>query len=96
MEHKDKNNDLSFLSFLKMHYLNDNAKDQDPLHETKLPFKSHDGCHNNVVTIHVPHIFSEIVISYSFFAENSFSIPRDYFYSSKEYTSIWQPPKLLS
>lgn len=96
MEHKDKNNGLSFLSFLKMHYLNDNTKDADSTNDDKLPFKSHDDCQNSSVTIHVPHVFSEIVISYAFFAENSFSFPRDYFYSSKEYTSIWQPPKLLS
>ncbi|MCX6182126.1 MAG: hypothetical protein NT150_09385 [Bacteroidetes bacterium] len=41
IEHKEKDQNLSLLDFLAMHYSHSHTPDADDL---KLPFKSHNGC----------------------------------------------------
>lgn len=92
-EHNDKK-ELSVLTFLEMHYLNGNVKDADFEKDMKLPFKSFQDNHPNVV-LSLPetnNFFNFIVYSVSvqkpFCFENQVN-------TSNFLTSIWQPPKSI-
>jgi hypothetical protein len=92
-EHNDKK-ELSVLTFLEMHYLNGNVEDADYEKDMKLPFKSFQDNHPNVV-LNLPEntsFFNFIVYSVSepkpFCFENQVN-------TSSFLTSIWQPPKTI-
>ncbi|SHE33134.1 hypothetical protein SAMN05444008_101167 [Cnuella takakiae] len=91
-EHKEENKDVSFISYLTMHYLNGDAKDADYERDMQLPFKT--GSNYQVssvasilpapITATEPPVYyhlSEIVTS------------DDTFISSQFLSAIWQPPK---
>ena len=91
-EHRQQDSDLSFYSFLKMHYA-EAIIHNDHDHDMKLPFKTDDGCINTSITavIGCPH--SEMYLRPTnnptkiFFAYNESSLPSSFL------SSIWQPPK---
>lgn len=91
-EHKSDTGNISFISFLKMHYLNRATKDADYEKDMKLPFKTPSQGELTGITIILPSTNSEILVPvYTHFKVN---IP------SNEnrllggfYSSIWQPPK---
>lgn len=93
LEHREKDNALSLLQFLHMHYASSTVNDADYAEDMKLPFKSHDGCLSASSIAFVPNSFEEFstkpviseVIGFSSYSENSF--PDAYL------SSIWQPPK---
>jgi hypothetical protein len=96
-EHKAENSDLTFFSFLKMHYFNNNPKDADYDKDMKLPFKT--TCIEHHVSVYVweeisifVNICCEKTKLIRFFEQNRLfseqnSLPSSYL------TSIWQPPQ---
>jgi hypothetical protein len=92
-EHNDKK-ELSVLTFLEMHYLNGNVKDADFEKDMKLPFKSFQDNHPNVVlSLPETNNFFNFIVYYvseqkPFCFENQVN-------TSSFLTSIWQPPKSI-
>ena len=91
-EHKDKNNEISVIDFLKMHYAKGDVKDADHDRDMQLPFKH----------------FSPTSLIFIFFQSPVFSITEKIFstsamkqtrlyqsphHSSESLSNIWQPPR---
>jgi hypothetical protein len=97
VEHYYEHNDskkLSVLAFLEMHYLNVNVNDADYEKDMKLPFKSLQDNHPNVV-LHLPettYFFNFIAFSLS---EQKPYCFKNQVNTSSFLTSIWQPPKTI-
>ncbi len=91
-EHKDMNNEISVIDFLKMHYAKGDVKDADHDRDMQLPFKH----------------FSPTSLIFIFFQSPVFSITEKIFFisamkqtrlyqsphhSSESLSNIWQPPR---
>lgn len=92
-EHKQQESDLSFWSFLKVHYADNIVADEDHDQDMKLPFKSDDGCINTSITAVIACPLSEMILK-------PFTNPTKIFFSYSEsflpssfLSNIWQPPK---
>ncbi len=96
IDHKETDNTISFLDFVKKHYgeKNSNSHNHNNEHE-KLPFKSNDGCG-------IVHSSIAFCASYSFvfnyqtpvISNNNVNYSENYI-SSAIQSSIWQPPKTV-
>lgn len=95
-EHKEKNSDLSFSTFLELHYSEDHFKghphDEDYDQDKRLPFMMHSSTLNFVfispLNINLDVADKTYVEKASDFPfENEFLINKIYL------SSIWQPPK---
>lgn len=95
LEHATKDNKLTFVQFIYMHYSQENDHDGDADKDAKLPFKSHScsGCAVNFVPLIAQHTF----------AANGFTIPSKknviynfyaFLISSLHLKAIWQPPQI--
>lgn len=96
LEHQSENNQITFVSFLEMHYSSQNNHFKKNHSDTKLPFKTHHCCSScsSLITFLEPNlhfIFHKNIIlpinvksnfSYTFIFESNFQ------------SSIWQPPKI--
>lgn len=92
-EHKSWNRDITFFSFLIMHYSNSDIKYADYEKDMRLPFKSHEGSvhllnlsfihHSNGTKINKP--FAKTLKIYKVFEDHKFQ--------STYLSNIWQPPK---
>ncbi len=92
-EHNDSK-ELSVLTFLEMHYLNGNVKDADYEKDMKLPFKSFQDNHPNVV-LHLPETTDFFnFIGFSLTEQKPYCI-KNQVNTSNFLTSIWQPPKTI-
>ena len=92
-EHNDSK-ELSVLTFLEMHYLNGNVKDADYEKDMKLPFKSFQDNHPNVV-LHLPETTDFFnFITFSLSEQKPYCI-KNQVNTSSFLTSIWQPPKTI-
>ncbi len=93
-EHKALSDDISFLSFLAMHYLHGNVKDADYSRDMQLPFKSSTDC-CQLVNLHViiPSP-SNIIISVLPQSKITFPVLQEGIYSS-HLAEIWQPPRTV-
>jgi hypothetical protein len=96
-EHKAEKSDLSFFSFLKMHYFNGDPKDADDETDMKLPFKT--TCIEHHVSVFVQE---ELTFWDSNFVEKTKITPffqhirlfsEQHVPSSSYLTCIWQPPQ---
>ncbi len=92
-EHKQQNNQLSFLEFLNIHYSGETKTDADHEKDMQLPFKSHDGCITNFIAANIPPTLSNLVLKDFPENINSFSPLEDCILSSNYLSNIWQPPK---
>jgi hypothetical protein len=95
MEHKAQNNQLSFFSFLEMHYASGSSHDVSKGHDMKLPFKS---CHcsHHTVILHCTLAFLPNLCSTEpvFTTKTKQRIARYQFvFSAGSQCAIWQPPK---
>lgn len=93
LEHKEKDNDLSLMEFLNIHYSESNVKDADYDKDMKLPFKTHEGCNNSITIAFVPNNFEELLAKPSHIQNKTFSIYHEEFLKSAYLSTIWQPPK---
>lgn len=92
-EHKTKNNKLSLIDFLIIHYAQEDDHDGDEDKEMKLPFKSHDGCINAIASQFIPSSFSFSPSKSRLTLLHDYSTYVDQFLTSPHLSSIWQPPK---
>ena len=91
-EHAQHNKNISFFSFLKMHYFNGDPRDADYEKDMQLPFKSHSLCELITIAIVLPSTYSQTILPvYNNFKVN---IPPDENLLSADFLSaIWQPPR---
>ncbi|MBP6756326.1 MAG: hypothetical protein KA210_09265 [Bacteroidia bacterium] len=92
-EHKQKDGHMSLWKFLSIHYTQNTSHDADYEKDMKLPFKSHDGCINSVVSESVPSSFYFFSTKPVFSQNNAYSNYTEQFLTSAYLSSIWQPPK---
>lgn len=92
-EHKAKDSNLSLIDFLSNHYAQDDDHDGDEEQEMKLPFKSHDGCINSIVSESVPSSVYYLPAKPVYSESKSYSNYSEQFLTSAYLSSIWQPPK---
>jgi hypothetical protein len=91
-EHRENNKNVSFMSYLAMHYFNGDVKDADYDRDMQLPFKT--TTHYQVAS--VASILPAPIVpveppSYNHLSE---IVPSDdTFISSQFLSAIWQPPK---
>lgn len=94
LDHRQLENSVSFLDFIKEHYINV-AKHGDYTHHhhENLPFKSLDSHPNPVFTIvyTYPFVIDKIVITKD---DVAVCIYQDDNYSDNYLDKIWQPPRL--
>ncbi len=90
LEHKNDNQNLSFIAFLELHYADNKKSDES---DKKLPFKSHE----IVVNIGLSGFLSKpihIKLEIPEFKEiKSISIYDELFIDSSHLAAIWNPPK---
>jgi len=91
LEHKEENNSITFADFIYLHYAKSGGINTDD-DDTKLPFKSHEGCPNATVIAVIPAY-------YSFKAKHEFTETKSFFITDEDFingtllSGIWQPPK---
>lgn len=92
-EHKQKDEGMSLWKFLSLHYSQNTTHGTHNEMDMKLPFKSHDGCINSVVSESVPSSFYFFSSKPVFSHNNAYSNYTEQFLTSAYLSSIWQPPK---
>lgn len=92
-EHKQKDGHMSLWKFLHIHYSQNKLNDADYEKDMKLPFKSHDGCINSIVSESVITSYYFLSAKPVFSQSNSYSSYTEQFLTSAYLNSIWQPPK---
>lgn len=91
-EHRASDKNLSFISFIILHYQTDFAQgEQDSKHQD-LPFKSHE-CHNFSHLMVMDHCAAYSQPSFTS-VSNDAPEQRQAFYHSESVASIWQPPQV--
>ncbi len=91
LEHKKSDADMSFITFIEMHY-NDHNEQAGQEDHHKLPFKHCGGGINHIVIGEVDQF--ETHFNFHITAEHRASAKyREDFYSSSISNPIWQPPK---
>ncbi len=93
IEHKGKNQNLSFVDFLGMHYSQQNEKDADYDRDMQLPFKSHDGCSTAFLSAFLHSLPTGLSNKPAPASSCEYSEYSDEFLSQTYLASIWQPPK---
>lgn len=92
IEHKELDKTLSLQRFLRMHYLNEDIKDNDYDKDMSLPFKSHNENASTSMVASVPKKF--ITLPKPLYKElKPFIISDEMLPNSAFLSCIWQPPK---
>lgn len=93
LQHKQQNRQLTFLQFIDMHYLGNDAKDNDDAEDNQLPFR-HCECslHLPIAVNHNTNAYTELnhpvaIVANRFRLYNQLSLPSCYL------ADIWQPPR---
>jgi hypothetical protein len=92
LEHKESDQSINFIEFIRLHYSNDKHADKHKEHN--LPFKHHQDFSHiaQLLKINISKkINSEFLLFQSF--KKSFVIKNENKYSSLFKITIWQPPK---
>lgn len=92
-EHRAKNNNLSLIEFLAIHYIHPNQHDADHDRDMQLPFKSTDCVQNTLLTVFVPAHFVIEVAAPVVPAAQPTPAKADWI-PSIHVADIWQPPKV--
>jgi hypothetical protein len=92
-EHKLEDKNISFFTFLDMHYMHGSPKDKDYDKDMKLPFKTLCDCISAVVPAVIPQ-----TVSFSFIKPLSIIEKKNYIIlnqciASAYLDNIWQPPR---
>jgi hypothetical protein len=93
-EHKNENNDITFINFLFQHYMEESDADlQDPdfSEDSKLPFKADETIHTHIA----PFILNSFKQNTVLISENIFFVEVDYQPVFSFSPQIWQPPRLI-
>lgn len=94
-EHKQEHPEITFASFVCQHYTQGEVEDADKDQDMKLPYKTIDFTHTTSFTV-LPTItsfeFNEIIAFELLKAPlNCYNV----IFSSDNFSSIWQPPKIV-
>lgn len=87
---------LSFSAFLHQHYTQGDVHDADRQKDLKLPYKSID------YSVAIPFLVLPAIVSIEFEKITAFSalkLPINFYtvpFSSNNFSSIWQPPKIVT
>jgi len=92
-EHKILSPGISFFTFLKMHYVNDNANDLDHERDMQLPFKASNHFSAPVTPAFIPDSLGLFHLSPLRISSRKIYISDDFFIPSDFMSGIWQPPK---
>ncbi len=94
-EHQQEHPEITFANFVNQHYTQGDVNDVDRDQDLKLPYKSIDFTHATSFTV-LPTItsleFNEVI------AFELLKAPTNYYnivFSSDNFSSIWQPPKIV-
>lgn len=91
-EHKQGNKDVSFISYLAIHYLNGDVKDADYERDMQLPFKT--TTHYQVTSVASILPAPITTVEPPVYNHLSEIVPSDdTFISSQFLSAIWQPPR---
>ena len=89
-EHKAKDNELSFLDFLSLHYNQEFDHDNT---DNKLPFKSHSNCASASIIAFIAPPFVIDLAKPTFFEPKTLAIFHQVIFKSSVISTIWQPPR---
>ncbi len=94
-EHRQENNQLTFLAFLDIHYMHGSPKDNDYDRDMQLPFKTPSDCISTIAFAYVPTSLS-ISIPKPVLETTGIKYLRtkEAFLPSSYLSRIWQPPRL--
>ncbi len=92
-EHQKENKAISFLHFLKIHYLQGSPRDKDYNRDMQLPFKTSNDYISSVTPGFLPLINQFSIEGHVRIPEMERFINRSQFVSSSYLSNIWQPPK---
>lgn len=91
-KHKAANKNTGIISFLKMHYQQEDAKNNSK-EDRQLPFKTpHNTAIPSMIAIQ-PHLFLEINAKPVCDEKQAFKVPDHFRLPAKYLTIIWQPPR---
>jgi len=92
-EHKAIDKDLSFLSFLDIHYMHGSPRDADYDRDMQLPFKT--PVHPTIIATGYisPTPISFIALKVFFIEKKQHLIYNTTGYSFNYHSSVWQPPR---
>lgn len=94
-EHQQEHPEITFASYVCQHYAHGDVDDADKDQDRKLPYKSIDFTHSVSFTV-VPTVTSIEFIKTIDFEELKSPISFYTFpFSSDNFSSIWQPPKIV-
>lgn len=91
IDHKNQNNTLTLVEFLKMHYDNP-VKDADYEQDQKLPFVLHSE-HMVVVFTIIPRLYIDFKTQDVILSNDRVVAYDDLFLDVDYFNAIWQPPK---
>lgn len=95
-EHQDENPNLSFIDFIRSHYLHRNLFDDDVDNDNNLPFKSQCSCNCSNISILQPNESYELPRpNFSEVLQKSENHRYHCSFSTNFLISIWQPPKFI-
>ncbi|MBK8601350.1 MAG: hypothetical protein IPN80_13105 [Flavobacterium sp.] len=96
VEHQNENPNLSFMDFIRIHYMQGDVFDDDFDKDMKLPFKSQSSCNYSNITFFQPvgsfELPQHIALS---LLQKSRNFGYHFSFSTNFLISIWQPPKFI-
>ena len=90
-EHKEKDENLSLMKFLCMHYYHNHLDDKT---HDKLPFKTQDNCHHTNIIGYLP-VQHNLELRHLIGIKNIFGYCKTITIPAGYLPSIWQPPKMI-
>jgi hypothetical protein len=92
-QHKATNKNIGIISFLKIHYQQQDNLDNNSNNDHQLPFKTH--YHTAVTSIIAmpPPLFLVFPIKPVSFKKETFKVPDHFLLPAKYLAIIWQPPR---
>jgi hypothetical protein len=91
LEHRQNDHSISFLAFLKEHYVNEHAQASQHHHE-RLPFKSH-SCAGGHISLADPELPVFTLCKDMSVAKQPLMLYKEPNHSNSFVSRIWQPPK---
>lgn len=90
-DHQKHSEKLSFIDFLRIHYLDSEEHGNEYYKDKQLPFKSVDDCHCfNVIALPLDILSDKPIIGLQ---KNMMNAYQEQFLKSAYLSFIWQPPK---
>ncbi len=92
-EHQSEDENMSFLAYLKLHYLDPFILDKDVEKDLDLPFKSADDCLVTSIAMGIPATCSFELPTRQFIVQNEYLTAQESAVSAGFNKAIFQPPR---